>query len=108
MVRVVEPDADHLADAGERAAESGMAADRGQPRHVELLQALERGRREHLRRDVVDHRGQRAELAVGADDTGFSAPSRPYRTSLMRASLLSGAGACRRADAPAKYSSAMW
>jgi hypothetical protein len=71
MVRVVEPDADHLADAGERAAESGMAADRGQPRHVELLQALERGRGEHLRRDVVDHRGQRAELAVGADDAGL-------------------------------------
>jgi len=28
---------------------------------------------------------------------GFSAPSRPYRTSLMRASLLCGAGVCRRA-----------
>ena len=64
VVRVVEADADDLADSGERAAEPRPAADRRKPRRLERTQALLAGGREHVRRDVAHDARQIAQRAV--------------------------------------------
>src|SRR5205807_341838 len=72
--RVVQTDADDLADAGERSAEPGPAADHREPRRPRRAQAPLARRREHVRRDVLDRPRQVAHGAVLVDHAGLLGP----------------------------------
>src|SRR5207249_4425360 len=74
VVRVVQTDADDLADTRERRAESGAATDDWEPRRPGRAQALEARGREHRGRDVWDHARQVAHGAGFVDEPGLLGP----------------------------------
>src|SRR5262249_20133495 len=71
MIGVVEPDADHLADARERAAEPLSPAHRRQAGALHAAQALEAGWRQDVGGDVLHDPREIAQDAVGSDESGF-------------------------------------
>src|SRR5713226_631372 len=75
VIRVIEPDADDLADSGERATESRPAANHRKSRRFDRAQSLEPGRGERVSRDVLDHSGQVAHDAVLVDEPGLFSTS---------------------------------
>src|SRR5262249_30702871 len=71
MVAVVQADAHHFADAGQRTAEPRPATHERQPLELQPAQPLEAGWREHIRRDVLHHAREISHTAGRVDHTRF-------------------------------------
>src|SRR5688572_15505968 len=71
MVRVVQTNAEELADASQAGADPRVAVHPGQGRRIQLLQLRQRLRQQDVPPDIGNHTREVADLSVAVEQSGF-------------------------------------